>query len=392
VISVAEALARLFALVAVMPTETTPLAAAAGRVLAQPIRATRPQPPFAASAMDGYAIALADPPAGTRFRVIGEAAAGSAYEGTLAASDAVRIFTGAPVPAGACRVLIQEDVARHGNAIVLRSAPPERSRHIRPAAADFAAGYEVAAPRLLRPADIALLAAMNAAMVPVARAPRVAVIATGDELVMPGQTPQATQIIASGNFGLQALLRQAGAEAELLPIAGDTAPMLKKVLGMAQEADLVLTIGGASVGAHDLVADITAALGMTRSFHRVAMRPGKPLMAGRMASGAMMIGLPGNPVSAMVCGHIFVLPVIRAMLGLPATPAPETMVTLAHDLPANGARQHYMRARIAQGRAHVYEQQDSALLTLLADANGLVVRPPYDGARQAQEPMPCVLI
>uniref|UniRef100_UPI003564A260 molybdopterin molybdotransferase MoeA n=1 Tax=Actibacterium sp. TaxID=1872125 RepID=UPI003564A260 len=225
---------------------------------------------------------------------------------------------------------------------------------------------------------------MNVADVPVRRRPVVAIIATGDELVMPGETPGPDQIISSNGFGLKALVEAAGAEARLLPIARDTEASLRAVFQLAKGADMILTIGGASVGDHDIVAPVAADLGMEQAFYKVAMRPGKPLMAGHM-NGSVMIGLPGNPVSSMVCGHIFVLPAIRAMLGLPAQPAPRNSARLTVDLPANGPREHYMRARLTADGVTPMPSQDSALLTILSQANALILRPPHDGPRHAGE-------
>lgn len=378
-ISVSEALEHLFALVRPLDTETVPLGQANGRVLAQPITARRDQPPFAGSAMDGYAMIAQDVTPGAIFEVIGEAAAGHGFDGKLSAGKCVRIFTGAPVPTGATRVVIQEDVTREGNHITLRDSI-DKGFHIRPKGADFTNGQVFSAPRLLRPSDIALLAAMNIAELPVIRRPIVAIMSTGDELVMPGELPGPDQIIASNSFGLQAMLRDLGAEARLLPIARDTRESLETAFSLADDADLVLTIGGASVGDHDLVGDVAADLGMERSFYKIAMRPGKPLMAGRLASGAVMMGLPGNPVSAIVCGHVFVVPVIRAMLGLGKSPAKALRATLAAPVSKNGPRQHYMRARVENGEMTVFDDQDSSLLTVLSNANALAVRATEDDA------------
>ncbi len=382
-ISVAEALEHLFALSSMVEVEHVPLTRAAGRVLAQDVTARRDQPPFAASAMDGYAVQAAGVAPGARFRVIGEAAAGRGFPGAVGADEAVRIFTGAPLPAGADRVVIQEDVDRDGDTITLKQ-DLDSAAYVRPAGGDFRAGAVIPAPKLLRPQDVALLAAMNVAEVPVRRRPVAALIATGDELVMPGEDPGPDQIIASNSFGLKAMLEAAGAEARLLPIAWDSAASLKTAFALAEGADLVVTIGGASVGDHDLVGPVARELAMEQSFYRIAMRPGKPLMAGRL-SGAAMLGLPGNPVSSMVCGHVFMLPMIRAMLGLGAAPAPRLRRPLDSDLPANGPREHYMRARLSGQGIGVFERQDSSLLTVLAQADALLVRPPRDPARQAGE-------
>ncbi len=374
-ISVADALAHLFALTKQLPVETVPLAQANGRTLAEPVSANRDQPPFSASAMDGYAIVADGAEPGKTYNVIGEAAAGHAFKGSVSTGQAVRIFTGAPVPEGADRVVIQEDVSRDGNTITL-SENLDKGFHIRPLGGDFKVGQTIAAPRVLRPSDVALMASMNIADVPLTRRAKVAILSTGDELVMPGETPGPDQIIASNSFGLQAMLRDAGCEARLLPIARDTCASLEAAFDLVDDADLLITIGGASVGDHDLVGDVAQDLGMQRSFYKIAMRPGKPLMAGTLANGAMMIGLPGNPVSAMVCGHVFVLPVIRAMLGLGEAPTPRLPATLATPMPKNGPREHYMRARVEHGKLSLFDNQDSSLLSILSDANALLVVPP----------------
>ncbi|MEL7098962.1 MAG: gephyrin-like molybdotransferase Glp [Pseudomonadota bacterium] len=380
-IAVAEALENLFALVSPLDTETVPLRSAAGRVLSRSVAAGRDQPPFPASAMDGYAVKAAEVEPDALFKVVGEAAAGHAWAGTLKAGQAVRIFTGAPVPAGADRVVIQEDVSRTGDLITLGRNLSEGS-NIRPAGVDFAKGSTFDGPRRLFPADIALLAAMNVADVPVARAPRVALISTGDELVMPGGAPGPDQIIASNTFGLAAQITERGGRPSILPIAGDTEAALRQAFALARGADLILTIGGASVGDHDLVAPVTAELGMVQSFYKVAMRPGKPLMAGTL-DGTPMIGLPGNPVSAMVCGTVFVGPVLDALQGLPACPAPRRTAPLIAALSANGPREHYMRATLGPEGVRDAGAQDSSLLHVLAHANALIVRPPGDPARAA---------
>ncbi|MCZ4353632.1 molybdopterin molybdotransferase MoeA [Roseovarius aestuarii] len=387
-ISVEQALDHLFALAAPLEPETVPLRAAGGRVLARPVTATRDQPPFAASAMDGYAVRNEDVSPGAAFDVIGEAAAGNGFDGTVGPSQAARIFTGAPMPKGSDRVIIQEDVSRDGTRIILNDTFDARA-YVRPAGADFCVGNQINAPRILSPRDVALLASMNIAHVPVTRRPDVAIIATGDELVMPGETPRADQIIASNGFGLAAMLEAHGATARLLPIARDTRASLRMAFELAAGADLIVTIGGASVGDHDLVAPVAQELGMQQSFYKLAMRPGKPLMAGRMGSSAM-IGLPGNPVSTMVCGHVFILPMLRIMLGLGASPAPRSQATLAVDVAANGVREHYMRATLSQDGVRPVERQDSALLQELARADVLLVRPPNDGPRLAGDMVECI--
>ncbi len=382
-ITVEDALSRCLDLVTPLPTEPVALRHAAGRMMAVPATAGRDQPPFAASAMDGYAVD-GDAAPGTRFRVVGEAGAGHAFAGTLGPGQALRIFTGAPIPAGATRVIIQEDVDRQGDEITVKSGA-DTATHIRPMGQDFKAG-DALGPRLLRPNDLALLAAMNLATVSCTRRPVVAIIATGDELVMPGEQPRPDQVIASNSFAIAALVEQTGGVARLLPIARDTLGDLVTTFALAEGADLVITIGGASVGDHDLVAKAAASLGMQQAFWRIAMRPGKPLMAGRL-SGRPMLGLPGNPVSAIVCAHLFVLPMLRAMLGHPDL-APRThRAILATPTGPNGSRTHYMRARLTPGASlpmiTPFDRQDSALLGVLAEADALLIRPMGDGALAA---------
>jgi molybdopterin molybdotransferase len=379
-ISVEAALQHCLALAAQLPPESVPLAQAAGRWMPAPALATRDQPPFAASAMDGYAV-QGDPGDGDSFSIIGEAGAGHAFAGHVGPGQALRIFTGAPVPKGATRVIIQEDVTRDADRITVRPGA-DVGPHIRPQGQDFRNGASLS-PRRLRGNDLALLAAMNLGQVAVTRRPVVALIATGDELVMPGEQPRPDQIIASNSFALKAMVEDAGGIARLLPIARDSEAELATVLDLAHDADLIVTIGGTSVGDHDLVARVA---GLDRSFWKIAMRPGKPLMAGRFNS-VPMLGLPGNPVSAIVCGHLFLLPMVRAMLGHPA-PAPQPrQARLAVDLPANGPRTHYMRAGLIPGAGlpgiSPFDRQDSALLSILGQADALLIRPSGDGPRGA---------
>ena len=380
-ITVEEALSKLFELAQPLPAEMVPLRSAAGRVLARRVLATRDQPPFAASAMDGYALRGSDAVAGAQFEVVGEAAAGHSWKGTLARGQALRIFTGAPLPDGADRVVIQEDTRQISSGIALEETL-DASPHVRPAGADFRVGDAVEGPRLLGAHDIALLAAMNIAQVPVTRRPRIAIIATGDELVLPGETPGPGQIIASNTFGLAAMIEANGGTARLLPVARDDVASLETAFALAEGADLILTVGGASVGDHDLVGKVAQNLGLVRSFYKIAMRPGKPLMAGRLGK-AMMVGLPGNPVSAMVCGHVFILPILRAMLGLGNTAMPSCAATLGVDLPANGPRAHYMRAHLEAGIVTPAASQDSALLSVLTRSNALLIRAPHEDAKPA---------
>jgi len=389
-ISVEEALTHVFALITPLGTEQVALAQASGRVLRAPVTAQRDQPPFAAAAMDGYALSAETSPQ-TSYRVIGEAAAGHAFAGRVATGEAVRIFTGAPVPEGADCVVIQEDVTRDGDTITL-TEDPVAARHIRPQGTDFSAGDQISAPRRLRPSELAWLAAMNCANAHVSRRPDVAIIATGDELVMPGEDPKPDQIIASNAFALKAMAEAEGARARILPIARDNEVSLRAVLDLAADADMIVTIGGASVGDHDLVGPVTHAMGASRAFYKVAMRPGKPLMAGRLGQ-ALLLGLPGNPVSSIVCGHLFMRPALRAMQGLGAYPMHSATATLACDLPANGPRTHYMRATLGPGGTIApHPDQDSALLGVLCQADALLIHPAGDSARKAGEQMRYILV
>lgn len=384
-IPVAEALERVLALALPLPAEPVPLARAVGRVLAEPAVATRSQPPFAASAMDGWAV-TEGAVAGDSLKIIGQSRAGERFSGKVNPGEAVRIFTGAPVPEGTARVVMQENAEADEDLVTLREV--SQGRNIRPEGSDFAAGFRIEAPCRLKPADLALLAAMNVARPMVARRPVVALIATGDELVMPGEVPGPDQIVASNVVALAAMAEAEGAEVRILPIARDNEAALEHVIGLAADADLIVTIGGASVGDHDLVGKVAADMGLARSFYKIAMRPGKPLMAGRLGESTLL-GLPGNPVSSIVCAILFMLPLLRAMQGLP-DPAPRLhRARLAGDTPANGPRAHYMRARLTAGGPlpliEPFDNQDSGALRLLSGADALLLRPPHDPARKAGE-------
>ncbi|WP_316013035.1 gephyrin-like molybdotransferase Glp [Roseobacter sp. HKCCA0434] len=381
-ISVDAALARIVALLPRMPVETVPLRAASGRWMAEPVAARLTQPPFDASSMDGYAVRDADIAPGAVLTVTAEAQAGRRADMVLHPGESIRIFTGAPMPEGADRVVIQEDVTRDGDRITLHD-DLDTNRYVRPAGADFREGDSLA-PGPVTPQRLALLAAMNVAQVPVARRPTVALISTGDELVVPGDTPGPDQIVSSNIYGVAALMEAAGATPRILPIARDTAQSLRATLDLARDADLIVTLGGASVGDHDLVAKVGGEAGLDLDFYKVAMRPGKPLMAGRFGE-SVLVGLPGNPVSAMVCAHIFLRPAIAHMLGGTGTPLPRHRAALAAAIGPNGGREHYMRATRTPHGIEVATRQDSALLTVLDRADCLVVRPPHDPAREAGE-------
>lgn len=377
-ISVSEALERIFALAAPVGVETVPLGKAAGRVLAKDVSARITQPPFASSAMDGYAVKTAEAQPDMRLTIVGESAAGKRFNGILKSGEAVRIFTGAPVPEGADGILIQEDADRVADQITVRKNRDTKT-YIRPAGGDFSEGDTISAPRRLTPSDVSLLASMNIPEIPVARKPVVALIATGNELVMPGEQPNADQIISSNGFGLKALFEAQGASVRLMPIARDTAESLQHVFKLAADADLIVTLGGASVGDHDLVQSVALENGLEMDFYKIAMRPGKPLMAGRI-NGVPMVGLPGNPVSSMVCGHLFLRPMIDIMLGLEARALPTETGVLSRDIGHNGDREHYMRAVVTSSptgwQVTPFDRQDSSLLSVLGKSNALMVRAP----------------
>lgn len=378
-ISVDEALAKVLALAAAPEGETLPLDQAAGRVLLKPAISQMTQPPFDSAAMDGYALRHAD--LHQRLHVIGESAAGRPWKGAPAPGTAIRIFTGAPVPEGYDRVEMQENTQREGDYVTITAASD--GSHIRQRGCDFAAGDRVEPGRIISPADIGLIAAMNVPQVTVARRPRLAILAGGDELVRPGETPSEGQIISSNDLAVAAIARAAGAQVEILPIARDTEQSLHDSFALAKGADLIVTIGGVSVGDHDLVGKVAESLGMQRAFYKVAMRPGKPLMAGKLEK-SVLLGLPGNPVSAIVCATIFMQPLIWKMQGFNGVNR-ILRARLTHPLGPEGGRQHYLRARLLEGedlpRIQPFGNQDSSLLSVFSQANALLIRPAHDPAR-----------
>lgn len=384
-IPVPEALERVLALAKAPVAETVPLAQAHGRALLEPAVSRLTQPPFDASAMDGYAMRAAD--MSGPMQIVGTAAAGHPWSGKPGPGQAIRIFTGAPVPPGFDHVELQENTLRDGDSIRVQTR--SSGSNIRARGNDFATGDQVEAGQILTAAHIGLLAAMNLPTVTVAKQPRVAILAGGDELLPPGSDPRPGQIISSNDLAIAAMVSQAGGVPRILPIAQDTDESLRDSFAAAGDADLIVTIGGASVGDHDLIGKIAAELGLDRAFYKIAMRPGKPLMAGRLR-GSVMLGLPGNPVSAMTCGILFMQPLIRAMQGLPAS-IPTGRAQLGRELPAEGPRQHYLRARLDRaGDIPVitpFEDQDSARLSLMAQADALLIRPAHDPARRPGEVM-----
>jgi molybdopterin molybdotransferase len=343
--------------------------------------------------MDGYALRAEDATApGSKLTIIGESAAGRGFLGKVGPREAVRIFTGAPLPDGANTIVIQEDTRVEGDHVVMNGVANPRA-YIRPAGLDFSEGQELLHVGVrLGAAELALAAAMNHGKVEVAAKPRVAILATGDELVMPGSTPGPDQIVASNPFAIAALVEQAGGESIDLGIATDDFAALERAIEHAEreKADVLVTLGGASVGEHDLVQSALTRRGMELGFWRIAMRPGKPLIHGHM--GAMSIlGLPGNPVSSIVCAVLFLVPLIRHLQGDPEAGAPRDQpAILGADLAANDGRKDYLRARLsrdAEGRpiAVPASRQDSSMLRVLADSNCLVVREPHASAARAGE-------
>ncbi|MGU3666844.1 gephyrin-like molybdotransferase Glp [Methylobacterium sp. A49B] len=391
-IPVAEALDRVLSSVAgPVEPEIVSLAQAAGRTLAADIVATRTQPPFPASAMDGYAVRRADADVvGARLRLIGSSAAGHGYTGAIGPGETVRIFTGAPVPEGADAILIQEDARTDGDTVQVVE-PVEPDRFIRRAGLDFSAGDTLlSAGMSLDARRLALAAAAGHPRLSVRRRPRVAILATGDELVEPGAAPAWDQIVASNSLALGALAAEAGAEIIDLGIAADNHDALEDAFRRARNAraDVLVTLGGASVGDHDLVQAALAREGLELGFWRVALRPGKPLMHGRLGD-MLVIGLPGNPVSSIVCGLLFVVPAIRALQGDPQAGADRSeAATLGRDLQANDGRADYMRATLAvePGRLPVAtpeQRQDSSMLAVLGRAEALLLRAPHEPAARA---------
>ncbi len=384
-LSVEEALARILADAGPLGTERIAIDAAHDRILAGPLAAPQTHPPFDASAMDGYAVRTEDVaqlPA--KLRLIGESAAGHPFDGCVGPGETVRIFTGAPVPEGADGVVIQEHTTRDGDRVVVEGEDVQTD-HIRPLGGDFREGMSLLhAGRRLGPRELSLAASMGHGEVVVWRRPKVAILSTGDELVRPGETPGAGQIVASNHLGVGAMVRAFGAEAIQLGIARDTAESLKAHVERAMDADVLVTIGGASVGDHDLVAPVLSKQGMELAFWKIAMRPGKPLMSGRL--GALrVIGLPGNPVSALVCARVFLVPLVEQLAGRSTATEATRPAEATVGIEANGPRQHYMRATLKRNGDGLpcvtpVRSQDSSLLSPLAIADCLIVRLPEAAA------------
>lgn len=385
-----EALERILDGVKALPGENVPIEKADGRVLATPLAATRTQPPFHASAMDGYAVRAVDvqTPGAMRLRVVGESAAGNRFHGVVGAGEAVRIFTGAPVPEGADTILIQENATSVGDDSIEATSAVAIGRHIRKAGLDFHDGDIVLERgRLLGPAGIGLAAVAGHALLPVTERPLVAIIATGDELVRPGETCGPDQIVASNGFAIGALAKNEGARILDLGIVSDNSAAISAAVRKAADAGahVLVTLGGASVGARDLVRQALLDAGMSLDFWKIAMRPGKPLMFGRLGE-MRVLGLPGNPVSSLVCAHLFLRPLVARLGQRNHTPDLRAAV-LATALRENDERRDYIRASVAAGPegliATPFPVQDSSMLTTLAAANALIVREPGAPAAEA---------
>jgi molybdopterin molybdotransferase len=389
-ISVEEALGRLLRLLNPLAAEQVALPDAFGRVLTGPVTSRRTQPPAALSAMDGYAVRAADvAKVPARLRVVGAVPAGQSYDRAIGPGEAVRIFTGAPLPEGTDAIVIQEDTERDGEVVTVRETAP-RGHYVRPAGLDFVAGAPgIPAGRRLTARDIGLAAAMDRPWLLVHRRPTVAILSTGDEIVMPGDPVGPNQIVSSNSLALGAFVQACGGVPLQLGIAADTSDSVRRAAEGARGADLLITTGGASVGEHDLVKDALGAAGLELDFWKIAMRPGKPLMVGRYRD-AVMVGLPGNPVSSLVCALIFLKPALERLSGLDAIAEPPVTARLGVPLAQNDRRQDYLRAtlsRAADGelQATPFEKQDSSMMSLLARSDCLVVRPPVAPAAKAGE-------
>ena len=382
-ISVADALRRVLAHAEPLSPENVPLDDANGRVLARDLTALRTQPPADVSAMDGYAVRTADvADAPVYLKVIGEVAAGRPFAAAVGPGETVRIFTGGVIPAGADTVVVQESANREADRVEVLK-PATKGRHIRKEGLDFRRGESLfARGHRLTARDLALLAGMNHPLVTLHRRPKIALFATGDELVPPGTEPVPGQIVYSNGFALAALARQEGAVVTDLGLVGDTMEATIVAIRRARDipADILVTTGGASVGDYDFVHKAFAAEGMDLSFWKVAMRPGRPLMHGRLGD-MHILGLPGNPVSSYVCALLFLIPLIRRMSGRADLTIPVESAVLGCDLPANDEREDYLRARLRHGAtgevATPFPTQDSSMMVPLARADCVIIREPY---------------
>jgi molybdopterin molybdotransferase len=393
-ISVSEARQRILAGLAPTPAETVSLTEAPGRILAAPLAARLSNPPADVSAMDGYAVRAEDAQPGAKLRLIGAAPAGHPFADHVERGEAVRLFTGSVVPEGADAILIQEDATVEGDWVTVGEAPPA-GRHIRYQGADFTAGETVAAAgQRLHPRLIGLAAAAGHPWVAVRRRPRIVILCTGDEIALPGEPLPPGGVVSSNGPALAALVRAAGAEPVLLPTVPDRLDAIAAAAEAARGAEMLVTTGGASVGAHDLVQAGLGAAGLVLDFWRIAMRPGKPLIHGCLGD-VPMLGLPGNPVSTLVCGILFLVPAIERLLGLAGDPPQAEPVRLGAGLPANDRREDYIRASLlvregGNWTAYPFQTQDSGQISRLAAADALLVRPPNAPALTAGDLVPAI--
>jgi molybdopterin molybdotransferase len=392
--SVDQAVSRIAGAFHALDSVRVPVAAALGRVIAEDARATFDQPPAPMSAMDGYAVRAADAILGAKLAVTGYSPAGKPYGGRVGPGQAVRIFTGGVVPEGADAVVIQEDVDAKDGSIVIKEAP-KRGENVRGRGLDFHTGdILIAKGHRIGPRDVALLASADLAAVPVTRKPRIAIAATGDELSRPGEPRKPGGIVASSTYAVQAMVNNWGGEAIDLGIYSDRPEDYARLPVATHDADLVVTLGGASVGDHDLVQSALTPHGFALDFWKIAMRPGKPLIFGRLKQ-IPLIGLPGNPVSAMVCAILFLAPVIATMLGTPYK-APVSTARIAAPLKANGRRQDYIRAKLTREAgsliAEPFQLQDSSMQRVFAEADALIVRPAGAPALEAGDETQVLLL
>ena len=392
-ISLDEARARILAALSPTQAETLPLAAGWNRVLAAPLAARLTQPPADVSAMDGYAVRAADAQAGAVLRRIGAAPAGHPFAGTLGAGEAVRIFTGAFVPDGADAILLQEDATEQDGAVTVTETVVA-GRWIRRRGLDFSAGdVLLPAGRRLTARDVGLAAAANHPWLSLRRRPRIAILATGDEIALPGDPLPPGGIVSSNAHALAALVLAGGGEPIVAPIVADDRDAIVAAARAAAGCDLIVTTGGASVGEHDLVQAALGPEGFALDFWKIAMRPGKPLIWGRLGA-TPLLGLPGNPVSALVCGVQFLLPALAALQALPAGPPPTRMLRAGAALAANDRRFDHLRASLSPdgGTATPFPTQDSSMLATLARAEALILRAPHAPALPAGAAVEAIIL
>ena len=379
-----------------MPPEQVPLQNGFGRVLANDLEARRTQPPYAVSAMDGYAVRAKDVRSTpTKLKIIGHVPAGQAFEGRIGKSEAVRIFTGAKIPDGADTIVIQENTKADETVVTVIEGDAPIGRFIRPVGLDFKEGQIlIHAGKVLTSRDIGLAAGMNIPWLNVRRKPRISLLATGDEIVMPGDQLGPNQIVSSNGPALNSFITALGGMAIDLGIASDSDVALRQLAEGAKGTDMLITCGGASVGEHDLVKSVLTEIGLEIEFWRIAMRPGKPLIFGQIGE-TKMLGLPGNPVSALVCATIFLRPAIEMMLGIPPRNSELEFAKLTKPLPENDERQDYLRAALERkkdGSLHVspFEKQDSSVFSGLAQADALIIREPFATGAKIKSQVPII--